>query len=85
MPSLVDCDDMYIMPSTPLTCSSIGAADRIAHGLGVGAGVERRYQDRGRSHFGILRHRQREHGDTAGQHEYDRQHGGEYRSVYEEV
>ncbi len=25
-PSLVDCDDMYIMPSTPLTCCSMGAA-----------------------------------------------------------
>ena len=26
VPSLVHWDDMYIMPSTPLTCSSIGAA-----------------------------------------------------------
>src|SRR6478752_2748399 len=26
VPSLVDWDDMYIIPSTPLTCSSIGAA-----------------------------------------------------------
>src|SRR3954469_639034 len=26
VPSFVHCDDMYIMPSTPLTCSSIGAA-----------------------------------------------------------
>ena len=26
MPSLVHCEDMYIMPSTPLTCCSIGAA-----------------------------------------------------------
>src|SRR5205085_5004611 len=26
VPSLVHCDDMYIMPSTPLTCCSIGAA-----------------------------------------------------------
>src|SRR3974390_271689 len=26
MPSLVHCDDMYIMFSTPLTCCSIGAA-----------------------------------------------------------
>ena len=25
-PSLVLCDDMYSMPSTPLTCCSIGAA-----------------------------------------------------------
>ena len=25
-PSLVHCDDMYIMFSTPLTCCSIGAA-----------------------------------------------------------
>src|SRR5437762_562639 len=25
-PSLVDCDDMYIMFSTPLTCCSMGAA-----------------------------------------------------------
>ena len=25
-PSLVHCDSMYSMPSTPLTCSSIGAA-----------------------------------------------------------
>ncbi len=26
VPSLVQRDDIYIMPSTPLTCSSIGAA-----------------------------------------------------------
>ena len=26
VPSLVHCDDMYIMFSTPLTCCSIGAA-----------------------------------------------------------
>src|SRR5450631_691225 len=26
VPSLVHCEDMYIMPSTPLTCCSIGAA-----------------------------------------------------------
>src|SRR5206468_13133390 len=26
MPSFVHCDDIYIMPSTPLTCCSIGAA-----------------------------------------------------------
>src|SRR4029077_16754270 len=26
VPSLVDVEDMYIMPSTPLTCSSMGAA-----------------------------------------------------------
>src|SRR5436190_3927997 len=25
-PSLVHCEDMYIMPSTPLTCASMGAA-----------------------------------------------------------
>ena len=25
-PSLPDCDDMYSMPGTPLTCCSIGAA-----------------------------------------------------------
>ena len=25
-PSLVACDSMYIIPSTPFTCSSIGAA-----------------------------------------------------------
>ena len=26
VPSLPDCDDMYSMPSTPLTCCSMGAA-----------------------------------------------------------
>src|SRR5947209_17809534 len=29
-PSFVDCEDMYIMPSTPLTCCSIGAATVLA-------------------------------------------------------
>src|SRR3954465_12621465 len=29
-PSLVDWEDMYIMPSTPLTCCSIGAAPALA-------------------------------------------------------
>ena len=30
LPSLVHCDDMYIMPSTPLTCCSMGAATVLA-------------------------------------------------------
>ena len=81
---------------------------RIAHGLGVGPGIDRRHQDRRqrhhdrrrqrhdhrchrrhhdrrRGHFGILRDGQSEHGHPARQHEHDRQHGGEDRTIYEEV
>ncbi len=82
---MVHCDDMYIMFSTPLTCSSIGAATVFAHRLGVGPGVDGRHQHRGRRHLGILRHRQREHGHAARQHDDDREHDGEDRTVDEEV
>src|SRR5262245_48422238 len=39
-PSLVHCDDMYIMPSTPLTCCSIGAATVSATTCALAPGYE---------------------------------------------
>ncbi len=75
---------MYIMPSTPLTCSSIGAATVSRTVWAVRARVEGRHLHRGRRHLGILRHRQREDGHTAGQHEDDRNHGRENRAIDEE-
>src|SRR5947209_5906068 len=38
VPSLVHDDDMYIMPSTPLTCCSIGAATDSATSLALAPG-----------------------------------------------
>src|SRR5207302_9296514 len=39
-PSLLLCDDMYIMPSTPLTCCSIGAATVSATTLALAPGYD---------------------------------------------
>jgi len=65
---------MYIMFSTPLTCSSI-----------VGSGIDGRDQHCGRRDFGVLRHRQREHRHCARQHDDQREHDGEHRTVDEEA
>ena len=54
------CDDMYIMPSTPLTCCSMGAATVSATTCGVGAGIDGRDLDRGRRDLRILGDRQRD-------------------------
>ena len=56
-PSLLLCDDMYIMLSTPLTCCSMGAATVSWHDLGVGAGVGARHLHRGRRDLRVLRDR----------------------------
>ena len=76
---------MYIMPSTPLTCSSIGCRHRLEDRFGVRSGIERGHQDRGRGDLRVLRHREREHGHPAGQYENDRQHGGEDRAINAKV
>src|SRR5207249_5730512 len=39
-PSLLLCDDMYIIPSTPLTCCSIGAATVSATTLALAPGYD---------------------------------------------
>ena len=57
----------------------------VAHGLGVGAGVDGRHLHRGRRHVGVLRHRQREHGHAARQHEDHGNDGGEDRTIDEEA
>ena len=84
-PSLVHCDDMYTMPSTPLTCSSIGAATVSRTVCGAGSRIEGRHLHRRRRHLGILRHRQREHGHASRQDEDHGDDGGEDRTIDEEA
>ena len=68
------------MPSTPLTCSSIGAATVSRTVVGVGPGIDGRHLHGRRRHVGILRDRQREHGHAARQHDDERDHRGEDRA-----
>ena len=78
-PSLVACDSMYIIPSTPFTCSSIGAATVSDDGPGVGPGVGRGDDHLRRHHVRVLgdrQLRQREHAAERDQHrEHHREHG----------
>ena len=52
----------------------------VAHGLGVGSGIDGRHLHGGRRHFGILRDRQREHGHAARQHDDHGDDRGEDRA-----
>ncbi len=58
LPSLVACDDMYSMFSTPLISCSSGVGDRLRYHLGGGAGIAGAARDRRRRDLGILRDRQ---------------------------
>ncbi len=58
---------------------------RVAHGQGVGPGVESRHLHRGRGDVGVLLHRQRTPGHDPRQDQDDRQDGGENRTVDEEM
>src|SRR5262249_5751975 len=53
-----------------------GRGHGVGDDLGVGAGVGRRHLDGGRRDFRVLRYRQREEGDAAGEYDHDRQHRG---------
>ena len=76
---------MYIMPSTPLTCSSIGAATVSRTVCALAPGIERGHLHRRRRHFRVLGDRQREHGDAARQRDDDGDHRGENRPIDEKA
>ncbi len=84
-PSLVHEEDMYIMPSTPLTCCSTGAAIGFGNVLGAGAGVLTRHRHRGRRNLRKLGQGQIKGGNASGQGDEDGQHRGEDRSVDEKA
>ena len=73
------------MPSTPLTCSSMGAATVSAHRGGVGARIEGRYQHSRRRDLRVLSHRQREHRYSTRQNENDGDDRGEDRTIDKEA
>ena len=62
-----------------------GNAHRVAHRLGIRAGVVRRHQHGGRRDIRVLGHRKRKYRHAASQHEHDRQDRGEDRAVDEEM
>ena len=84
VPSFLHWLDMYIMPSTPLICCSIGVAIDSATVSGVRAGIDHGDGHGRRGNLRKLRDRQRESGDRADDDRDDRDHGGKDRPLDEE-
>ena len=73
------------MFSTPLICSSIGVATVLATVSALAPGIGGADRDRGRRDFRILRDRQGDDRERAGDDRDDGNHGGENRPIDEKM